>query len=507
MGGWKGGSGGSLPPFENNRDRGDLTGRVSAVGRLPKRIALAVLLVLVAIGVAGFFVLRPDRRVRVATGSISHLLCSGVFVSGVPADQVYREIFMPIPGMELVDRVVRREVDVARREVRAALLGFFESRSVYRDGLGCLVVHDPLPTNPTPSERVGALVHDAPALLPEIAGPEVVEPRDERLRAALERAFVEPREPPYRQTRAVVVVHEGRVIAERYAPGYGVDTPVPGNSDTKSVISALIGILVRERRLSVDQAAPVRAWQGAADPRRAITIDHLLRMTSGLAWREPLTGVDPANSSDRMIFLERDMAAFVERVPLETTPGITWTYNSGNTMILSRVIRDAVGGRTEDVLRFAHRELFGPLGMRRVTLEFDATGTPVGARAMLAPPRDWARFGVLYVNDGVIGGRRILPEGWVRYSASPTPVASFGYGAGFWTNLGSSAGAERRRGWGMPPDSFFASGWIGQLVVIVPSARLVVARFGASHGPRGDIDGVSRLVGEVTSALSARTSR
>lgn len=452
------------------------------------------------IGVAGFVAVRADRAMRITTGSISHVLCRGAFVSGLSADQVYRDILLPVPGVERIDWAVRREVDFARREVRTRLAGAFEARSVHRDGLGCRVVRGTPPTNATVSERVGAVAHGTVSPLPEIAGPEIVEPRDQRLRAALARAFVEPAEPPYRRTHAVVVVHDGRIVAERYAPGYGVDTPVPGYSGTKSVVSALIGILVRERRLSVDEPAPVREWQHPGDPRRGITIDHLLRMTSGLAWTEPLTG-GGIDSASRMYFVERDMAGFAARAPLEMAPGSTWNYNSGNTMLLSGIIRDAVGGRAEDVLRFAHRELFGPLGMRQVTLEFDATGTPVGGGGMLAPARDWARFGVLYANDGVIDGRRILPEGWVRYSASPTPVASLGYGAGFWTNLGSSAGAERRRGWGMPSDSFLASGWIGQLVVVAPSARLVVARFGASHGPGGDVHGVSRLVAEVTATV------
>jgi CubicO group peptidase (beta-lactamase class C family) len=111
---------------------------------------------------------------------------------------------------------------------------------------------------------------------------------------------------------------------------------------------------------------------------------------------------------------------------------------------------------------------------------------------------------MLYLNDGVVGGRRILPEGWVRHSSTPTQAAGVGYGAGFWTNLGWSPGAERRRAWGMPADSFHASGWLGQFVAVVPGRQLVVTRFGASHGPRGDVDGVSSLVGEVVDALKAR---
>jgi CubicO group peptidase (beta-lactamase class C family) len=330
----------------------------------------------------------------------------------------------------------------------------------------------------------------------------VVDPADPDLRHALDRAFAEPDQPPFRRTKAVVVVKDGRVVAERYAPGYGIDTPVLGYSATKSVTSALIGVLVRQSRLAVNEPAPVAAWQNPDDPHHLITIDHLLRHTSGLKMGSSLNAslasvFDPVN---RMKFVERDMAGFAERASLAATPGTAWNYHDGNTIILSRLIRDAAGGRAADVLQFARRELFDPLGMRHVTLEFDATGTPEGSSQMLASARDWARFGLLYLNDGIVGGRRILPEGWVGYSASLTPNAWVGIGAGFWTNQGDSKGSRFRTGLGMPHDAFYASGTLGQYVIIVPSQRLVVARFGIS-GNRYDIEGVSKLVADVIKAL------
>ena len=143
------------------------------------------------------------------------------------------------------------------------------------------------------------------------------------------------------------------------------------------------------------------------------------------------------------------------------------------------------------------QELFAPLGMRNVTIEFDASGNPEGSSQMLASARDWARFGMLYLSDGVVGGKRILPEGWVKYSASPTPNAWVGQGAGFWTNLGESFGASYRieRGW--PRDAFFAKGTIGQYVIIVPSERLVIVRLGRSPNWPPEADGVFDLVRDV----------
>jgi CubicO group peptidase (beta-lactamase class C family) len=319
-----------------------------------------------------------------------------------------------------------------------------------------------------------------------------VEPTDGRLRHALDRTFAEFDKPPHRYTAAVVVIHDGRLVAERYAPGYGVNTPILGWSVTKSVVSALVGILVRQGRLSVNGPAPVPQWRDVANPRHAISIDILMRMTSGLDILETNRGYDAVA---RMLLIERDMAGFAERASLESPPGKSWKYTSGNTLILSRIIRDAVGGHVNDVVDFAQRELFGPLGMRSVTLEFDAVGTPIGSTYMYASARDWARFGMLYLQDGVVGGRRILPEGWVRYSSSQTLDSP--YAAGFWR--GTQALRAR---WGMPEDAFFASGFLGQRVMVIPSERLVVARFGNAHGGNYDLEGFVGLVADVRQALT-----
>jgi hypothetical protein len=203
-----------------------------------------------------------------------------------------------------------------------------------------------------------------------------------------------------------------------------------------------------------------------------------------------------------MKFMEADMASFAEAAELETVPGRTWNYHDGNYLIVSKLILDAAGGKPSDVLRFARRELFDPLGMRHVTLEFDGAGTPEGSSQMLAAARDWARFGMLYLNDGVAGDKRILPEGWVSYSASPTPDAMVGYGAGFWTNLGDSFGAKYRIENGWPRDAFFAKGSIGQYVIVIPSQRLVIVRLGRTVNWPLSADGVSQLVSDVIVATS-----
>lgn len=443
---------------------------------------------------------RPAIALRVATGLVSHTLCSDTFVAGLDPTRSATETFENMPGMRRLMPLLRYHVDPARREVRATVAGLLESRATYRPGMGCTLVYagdahaaPPAPPTPGPGDATSPR-------LDEIAGPAVVEPADARLRSALDHAFADPPDGPARGTKAVVVVHEGRIVAERYAPGYGVETPLLGWSMTKSVMNALVGILVRQGRLSIDGPAPVPAWRDPSDPRHAITIEQLMRMTSGLSFDDTNNGFDP---SSRMLYTEPDMAAFAERAAPVAAPGTRFHYSNLSTMVLSRIIRDAVGGRAEDVVRFAHRELFGPLGMRRVTLEFDAVGTPVGSTYMYASARDWARLGLLYAQDGIVAGARILPAGWVDYSAAWTPGSHDGYGAGFFTNRGESASGPRRIRGGMPPGSFFASGTQGQRVVIAPAERLVVVRLGRSQDWKTfDIGGLIRLVAEANAALN-----
>jgi CubicO group peptidase (beta-lactamase class C family) len=438
-----------------------------------------------------------DRATDVATGYVSHQLCSAAFVSRVDPEQYYREAIAPV--LAPVSFLSAHQVDRQRAQVSASFAGLSQARAVDRGPLGCLVLHG------EPPAPVALPAHaPAPALLTDIAGPGVVEPAQPALKQALDRAFVENAAPPYRNTKAVVVVRDGRVVAERYAPGYGIDTQLIGWSATKSVTNALIGILVRQGKLSVEGPAPIAAWADPRDPRHGITIDNLLRMNSGLDIGDSLTAqaTTAFDPSAYMVFGVRDMAAFAEQAPLKAAPGTGWNYTNGNTLLLSKIIRDSTGGDAGSVLAFARRELFDKLGMRHVTLEFDAVGTPIGSSHMLASARDWARFGLLYLNDGVAGGERLLPPGWVDYSAAATPGSErFGYAAGFWTNRGDGEGQRYRIAHGLPADAFFARGSIGQYVIVVPSQRLVVARFGSAFTPRDDMDVVARLVADVMAAM------
>ena len=450
-----------------------------------------------ALVVAGFAALaihfRPDRAIRVATGFVAHNVCSKGFVSGLDPQKVFAET-TDRDGIRRLRWVLSYRLDRRQNIVDASVAGLFGSRAAFHEGFGCVLLHGHAEPYILKSDVAGLRSPKEAPLLPEIAGAAVVEPSDPGLKAALDHAFEEPASPPFRRTQAVVVVQDGKVIAERYADGIGVDTQLRGFSMTKSVVNALIGILTQQGLVTPSFPAPIAEWRGAADPRREIEVEHLMRMTSGLALDETNSGFDP---SSQMVYLHGDMAGFAVTAPLIETPGTRWAYSSATTQILARIIRDAAGG-PEQSLKLAWRELFNPLGMRNVTLEFDASGTLQGSSAMLASARDWARFGLLYLQDGVVGGRKILHEDWVDLSAAATLDTD--YGAGFWTNRSEHERAKRRIAMGIPRDAFFAVGDLGQRIVILQSQRMVIVRLGDSVDPTGDSRGLGRLVREVIEA-------
>ncbi|MGJ5177876.1 serine hydrolase domain-containing protein [Bradyrhizobium oligotrophicum] len=450
------------------------------------------LLVFAGLLVAGWLTYRPDRALRAATSAVAQMICAKTFVSGFDPQTTFAET-MERPGLRRLRAVMRYRVEQDMRTVEASLLGLHASRAAFHDGLGCVSMQGQKPPY-VPRSNVGALRAAGPSpALPDFVEPEQAEPRDPALKAALDHAFEEPASPPFRRTKAVVVVKDGQVIAERYAQNIGRDTPLIGFSMTKTVTNALLGILTRQGKLSPSIPAPVAEWREAADPRHDITIEQLMRMTSGLALDETNSGFDASSQME----IHRDMAAFATHAPLISPPGQRWAYSSASTQILARIIRDAAGG-PEQTIALAWRELFNPLGMRHVTLQYDGTGTIQGHANMLASARDWARLGLLYLGDGVVGDRRILPEGWVAMSATATLDTD--YGAGLWTNRSEHVHALGRARAGIPADAFFAFGLLGQRLVIMPSQRMVVVRLGDSIDPDGDIRGVARLVREVIAA-------
>jgi CubicO group peptidase (beta-lactamase class C family) len=279
---------------------------------------------------------------------------------------------------------------------------------------------------------------------------------------------------------------------------------------TKSVTNALLGILVRKGKLEMKKPAPIAEWSAPGDPRQSITPDQLLRMVSGVGCGQSLhTGLTTLFDADtQMEFDMADQSAFAANASLRAKPGSEWRYTNCNFVLLSRIIRNLAGGDANAARKFISHELFEPLGFEHATLEYDSAGVPLGTIHLWASARDWARFGFLYLRDGMTdSGRRILPEGWVDYSAVLTPQSAdaYGYGAGFWTQRGNSAAARERIAGGMPADSFIAAGSQGQYTIVIPSQDLVIVRIGWAYTPNDDRVAVLRLVREAIAALQSET--
>ncbi|MEK8052387.1 serine hydrolase [Ideonella sp. DXS22W] len=463
------------------------------------RALTAGLLSAAAVGLAGCASGGLGQAPRVASGLTSQLICIDVLHSGLPLADALRQRVAPLGAMGLVMPLIDVQVDAGQGRVHTRLAGGWASQAQWRPGLGCLV--DWPGDAPAASAGLPPVAHWPAPELPAIAGPAPVAAANPALAQALARGFDEPDAArPSLFTQAIVVLQHGRVVGEQYAPGLGPATPLLGFSMSKSLTHALAGVLVQQGRLQPDRPGLFPAWQVPGDARAAITLDHLLRQTSGLAMRQDNSGTDP---NSRMLFIERDKAGWLQQQPLVAPVGAGWAYSDGHFVLAGRLLRDAAGGSAAALHDLAVKRLFGPLGMHGVTLTVDATDTPNGASMFVAPARDWARLGQLYLNDGLAGGRRVLPEGWVRHATTPTLDTA--YGAGWWTNtLGGSMLPQWGVPWGFasaPRDAFFARGFMGQFTLVVPSRGVVIVRMGISH-QRGDaIEAVDRLVGEVLAAL------
>ncbi len=293
-----------------------------------------------------------------------------------------------------------------------------------------------------------------------------------RLASALEGAFSDQPASELGETQALLIVQGGQLVVERYGVGRGADETCRSWSMAKSITQALAGILVGDGALDIRAPADAPEWRSAGDPRGAITVDHLLRMSSGLRFVEVYSPDQPSDVIEMLFGAGRDdMAGFAAGFPLEHPPGRHFSYSSGTTNIICRRLAQSLGASGEAFHAFMRERLFAEIGMSSADPRFDAAGTFIGSSYCYATPRDFARFGLLYLRGGVWDGARILPEGWVDYARTPTvqlPECADGpYGAHWWLDVAG-------------PGSFAASGYQGQHVVLCPDRDLILVRHGAT---------------------------
>jgi CubicO group peptidase (beta-lactamase class C family) len=441
------------------------------------------LLVLTGFGVGWFF----WGIAPIGSAYTAKRVCSEVFVAGRDPEEIFAVDVLADNNPLLP--LTSYEVDREQKRISATLLGTNERVAVYRDHLGCTlalgVEADELQAITAPDQAPVAPVEDGFSRvhdLPPGTNAALIE-------EALEQAFAIEKA----RTRAVAVAYNGKLIAERYAPGFGPNVPMLGWSMTKSTMNALTGILVKRGLFELDDAVPIALWRVHENDARAdITYRHLLQMSPSLNWSELYAY--PRSDVVRMLYNVGDTAALAANKELSGTPGGEWSYSSGTTNLLSSALRAAMGNDAAAYWSLPREGLFRPLGMHTALIEPDAAGTFVGSSYMYASARDWLRFGELFRQDGVWNGARILPEGWVDFSIADAPAAPANlYGAQWWKRVFGSYTSDEALP--VPDDLYIASGHEGQLLTIIPSEKLVIIRLGIARGGKWEHDQfVNRIV-------------
>jgi CubicO group peptidase (beta-lactamase class C family) len=457
-----------------------------------RKIILGSVISLVLLVLAALLALwlKPPDILRVGANYSAKIVCSNVFLAGRDPDEVLR-VDVQAPGIWLL-RLMRVSVDRQHGVVRAGLLGFIgDGLAVARPGVGCAALPD---GNLQFAMRAGAAA-------PNTAPPRTAAPGTAPLATAPPDASASATSPsdadepwPMGNTvstnpaldqliaddtlagpgaRAIVVVYRRRIVAERYAAGFSPGVPLLGWSMTKSVLAGLVGALVKDGRLTLDQSA---GWPAAGNGgRERIRIADLLDMSSGLRWNE---GYGDVSDVTRMLYLQSDMADFAREKPLAHPVGEIWNYSSGTANILSRIAQDAAGSMGA---RVAAEKLFKPLGMASATIETDEYGTLVGSSYMYATARDWARYGEFVLQEGIWRGQEILPRGYVAMMASPVASSGGQYGHGLvwlWGSDSDTPGKNPDAAFGIPADTFWMSGHDGQTITVIPSREMVIVRLG-----------------------------
>ncbi|MFP1633558.1 serine hydrolase domain-containing protein [Zhengella sp. ZM62] len=461
---------------------------------------LAGLVAIVLAGGAVWLAVSPPAMIRVATNYAAKIVCSNVFIAGRDADAVMATD-VQAPGHPVFRAIsVSVERSGAQPGVTAKLLGLFGAgHAVWRgEGLGCSSAPDGgllARTDATLPLRAGAA--NAEALWPN--GEQVAPSQDPAITTVLDDAGLAGP-----GMRAIVVVHKGRIIGERYGEGFDPQTPLLGWSMTKTVTAAIIGALVKEGRLALDQSALYDSWAG--DERNGISLESLLEMSSGLAWNE---GYGDVSDVTRMLYLEEDMAAFAASKPYDPENGNPdgdglFNYSSGTSVLLSDIWMRA----SQNPVSYPWEALFGPLGMTSATFEMDAAGTFVGSSYLYASARDWARFGQLLLQRGAWDGRSLLPAGYVDWMVEPAPASrapwgGYTYGRHVWL-VGPRGDIPRDRdpeaAFDLPGDTYWLRGHDGQTIAVLPSHELVVVRMGLTpsnlnYQPQGLVDALAKAVG------------
>jgi len=414
------------------------------------------------------------RAMPIISGFGAKNMASAVYLQHRNPDEVLKQELGFFP-MSVGSFTVNREDS----SVTGSVWGLAKRKAIYRTGVGCTLVNGysedairrqhftipPLPLQnsdtiawPYGDKTTDSLPSNINKALLQQAIDHGIQAKSKNGKSAL--------------TRAVLVLYDGKIIGERYALGFNKHTLQIGWSMTKSLTAAMIGVLVQAGKLNVHAPAPVPEWAGT--DKQAITLKNILQQSSGLDYVEDYNNPSEATN---MLFKKADMGGFTASLPLKYKPGTVWYYSSGNANILSRIIRQTVGDASYSA--FPYQSLFRKINMNSLVLEPDASGTYVGSSYSYATTRDFARFGLLYYNNGKWNGEQLLPENWVKETTQPASSDTLHhYGYQFWLNGYPGKDSTHHLFPDVPADLYFADGYGGQNIYIIPSKKLIVVRLG-----------------------------
>ncbi len=408
------------------------------------------------------------RRLPIISGFAAKDLCSNIFVANREADSIKANDidFVPVSWAKSV-------IDYKNKTVTSTIFGLSEQKAVYREGCGCTLLGNgteeelkshPFHQFPASPENPDTILWPFGNMLTDTVFQEIDQ---QKLQMAVDSAFDFPYGKKYKKTLSVIVLYKGQVVAEKYAPGINENTPLLGWSMNKTIANALVGILVKQGKLDVHAPVDIPEWQ--SNERKLLTLNYLLQMESGLKWRE---NYFDRSDATKLLYMEKDVYGYAISKKLQYKPGTHWEYSSGTSNIISGIIRNTLGNDSLYHI-FPRKALFNKIGMTSAILETDVVGTFVSSSYGFATTRDWARFGLLYLNKGKWNGEQIFPDGWVQYSVTPNNSSKGWYGAQIWLNKG-------KRFPDVPDDAYGFHGFQGQRVIVIPSKDLVAVRMGLS---------------------------